>query len=125
MQMVLLQRNLMLYSLSNMQLQIIYNKPKKSVFSNKRDMIILMHPSIFFVTELDSSRKDYCILRCDAVQSGRNLPTFLMKVGAVLFFKRMVTASQPTWCHTLQHRNPQSHCCENLKSYTVNSVLLA
>jgi len=73
-------------------------------------MIMLIHLSISFVTELDSSRKDYCILRCDSIQSGRNLPTFLMKVEAVLFSKMMVTASQPTWCHTLQHRNPQSHC---------------
>lgn len=50
-------------------------------------MIILMHPSISFVTELDRSRKDYCILRCDSIQSGRNLPTFLMKMEAVLFSK--------------------------------------
>jgi hypothetical protein len=83
-------------------------------------MIILMHPCICFVTELDSSRKDYCIVRCDFIQSGRNLPTFLMKVKAVLFSKMMVTASQPTWCHTLEHKNSQSHCCENLKSYAVN-----
>lgn len=88
-------------------------------------MIKLMHPCIPFVTELDSSRKDYCILRCDSIQSGRNLPTLLMKMKAVLFSKMMVAASQPTWCHTLQYRNPQSHCCENLKSYMVNSAVLA
>jgi len=43
-----------------------------------------------------------------------------MKVEALLFSKMMVTASEPTWCHTLQHRNPQSHCCENLKSYNAH-----
>jgi hypothetical protein len=63
-------------------------------------------------------------LKCESVQFGRNLPTHLIKVEAVIFFKMMLTTSQPTWCHTLQHRIPHSHCCENLKLYMVNSVLL-